>query len=220
MSKPPAGLVVVGITVTTCAAVLLLHASNASHTQPAATTPAGKPHARSLANSRQTPEPESNKAPRGGRRKPAPQGTKPEKKPDDAPSAADVANLRGKSAEFLRAYYLVKPKDTEAVRRRRVGRLAPASVLDTLDLGLSTGTPADTARIHLRLTQRGTPAMPRMKITPATDEPIDKLVKVPVVITVKKPDGTEVSHSAVNTVAWWEYKNGGWVIQSFPEPRR
>jgi hypothetical protein len=211
MRKPPAGLVLIGITVTACAAVLLVHAHNASHPQ-AARAP--------VSTRSTTPQPSPTKAHRGARRKPTAQHKQPAKETGDSPGDGAMTLLREKVLEFIQACYLIKPSDTEAIRRERVGRLAPSAVLKTLDLGLSTGTPADKARIHLRLTQRGIPVEPKMEVTPATDEPIDKFVKVPVTIVVKREDGTEVSRHTVHTVAWWEYTNERWTIQSFNELRR
>jgi hypothetical protein len=195
MKRPSGGMLVVGFFALLFVVVLWVHAHQASHSQAAtlATTP--------------TPTPQSTASPTGEKEKGA-----------DAPSNAAIKRLNSRAATFLSDFYLLRTTDSGTSRRDRVGKFGPPDVINRLPLGLSTGTPADKARIRLGLLQRGIPVMSKMKVSPATDEPIDKLVSVPVEIVVTRRDGTEVSRITKQTVAWWEYINHQWTLQRFTPP--
>jgi hypothetical protein len=130
-------------------------------------------------------------------------------------TATAAADLEERVSGFLQSYYLIKPEDTAASRRSRVAPYVLPGLLKDLDVGLSSGTTADQARIRQRLTQRGTPTPSKLEAGKASGEKDVRVVSVPVVITLTRPDGQQVSKYVLNVSSRWQFKNDSWDLISF-----
>jgi hypothetical protein len=116
---------------------------------------------------------------------------------------------------FTKAYYLIRPADTTQSRRQRVSPFVTASALSLLDLGLSSGTAANNARVSHLLTQSGIALLDELEAGQSADDPAQWIVTVPVAIKMKVPSGQLKSSYTIHTASQWKRVNGRWYLVDF-----
>ena len=130
-------------------------------------------------------------------------------------SVSDEKQLAQRAQNFLSAYYLIKPDDTVAARRRRVAGYVAAKSLPLLYLGLGGDTAANASRIERQLTQHATVDRSLIKTAQPTSNPADQVARTPVTVTMTRPDGKQVSRFALHIVSEWRLTHGQWFLVDF-----
>ena len=189
------GNAVAGIIVVVAIIVLVMHAIGTHHTgSKAATIPTPSHSSPSAPSSETTKKPSATASPT---------------------SHVLDSQLTAQVNDFLEAYYLIKPDDTEATRRSRLAPLVPAPFLANLDLNLASGTAADQARIENKLTIQAQVMSDQLIAEPIGGAQPTMTVTVPVILVTSNPDGTTVQSFEVATTSKWQYQTDKWVILSF-----
>jgi hypothetical protein len=116
---------------------------------------------------------------------------------------------------FISAYYLIKPSDTQESRRQRVAPFVAAKVLPLLDLGLSSGTEADNARINRKLTLHGRASLSQLEVAQSADDQKQWIVTVPVIITIKRSNGQTINRYSRGLTSKWQLTNDKWELVNF-----
>jgi hypothetical protein len=176
-----------GAVVAFLAAVLVLVLFNRGHNQPPS-----KHGNRSTT----TAQPDDNTSTTSTLR--AETATSPSSQPGAQSSGANAPvqqtqSLAVRAVDFLRNYYLIRPDDTEQSRRERVAPYVKPDLLPDLDVGLSSGTAADNARIRERLTQSGEVQTGNLQSAVAADDDSIRIVMVPVTVTITRPNNQQLS---------------------------
>lgn len=133
------------------------------------------------------------------------------------PKKVTKQNLDKRAVAFLTLYYLIRPTDSVADRAARIAPFMTRDVLDRIDLGFSSGTEADRARIRNRLTIRGKALLKQLVKTRPTDQGGAITVSVPVVITITRPGDKLVNRFQRTASTTWTQDNGKWYLSDFSE---
>jgi hypothetical protein len=138
---------------------------------------------------------------------------------DDAFPAAlsneQKSQLVSQLAQFLPAYYTVKPNDSvESWRKRLDFKYVPSKVLGSLDPPFSPGTDADNQRKQNGWLVKGTLQTEQIGSEAIKGDPSNLDVSAPVTVTTTQPNGTVVEAVLLNTGTSWKYANGQWSLQS------
>jgi hypothetical protein len=135
----------------------------------------------------------------------------------DPKKKAVVAEAAAEATDFLKAYYLILPSDTEASRRERIAQFVPKHLLAFVNVGLGDGSAANKARIKHRLTQIGKVVVAEKVVARATDSPGGIVMAVPVVVTVRRPNGSIVNRFRIQTNSEWSLIKGHWQLVDFQQ---
>jgi hypothetical protein len=207
MGKPPAGMLVVGITIIACVAVLWVHASNASHPQAAGITPN---HA--------SPTPQPTEAGHAVRRKP---GARPRARPtpQGKRNRGIPPKLKRQVRAFLTDAYLLKPDESPTERRERLspylGPILALGALNAIEGEIRSNKSSQKRREAQSLTIKGLPSIAKATMQPDHGRKSVLTVRAPVTVVTANADDTVLNRHVSNSVSKWQRVGSDWFVIDF-----
>jgi hypothetical protein len=203
MGRPHAGMLLVGITIIACVAVLWVHASNASHPQAAGITP-----------SHTSPTPQPTEAGRAARRKPDARPT-----PQRKGNRGIPRKLKKQVRAFLTDAYQLKPDESPTERRERLspylGPILALGALNAIEGEIRSNKSSQKRREAQSLTIKGLPSLAKATLQPDHGRNSILTVRTPVTVVTANSDDTVLNRHVSNSVSKWQRVGSDWFVIDF-----